>query len=105
MPELPEIEIVKRSLFKMINKAKIINVKINNKNLRYEIPNTFSKNLINERILNISRKSKYLIFHLKQKLLLVHLGMSGKLFIMRNRDRQIFKTSFYYDLNLDLLLL
>ena len=101
MPELPEIEIVKRSLFKMINKAKIINVKINNKNLRYKIPNTFGKNLINERILNISRKSKYLIFHLKQKLLLVHLGMSGKLFIMRNRDRQIFKTSFYYDLNLD----
>ena len=31
MPELPEIEIVKRSLFKKINKAKIINVKINNK--------------------------------------------------------------------------
>ena len=101
MPELPEIEIVKRSLFKMINKAKIINVKINNKNLRYKIPNTFGKNLINERILNISRKSKYLIFHLKQKLLLAHLGMSGKLFIMRNRDRQIFKTSFYYDLNLN----
>jgi len=30
MPELPEIEIVKRSLFKMINKAKIIDIKINN---------------------------------------------------------------------------
>jgi len=28
MPELPEIEIVKRSLFKMINKAKIIDIKI-----------------------------------------------------------------------------
>ena len=38
MPELPEIEIVKRSLFKMVNKAKIVNVKINNKNLRYKIP-------------------------------------------------------------------
>ena len=33
MPELPEIEIVKRSLFKKINGAKIVNVKINNKNL------------------------------------------------------------------------
>ena len=31
MPELPEIEVVKRSLFKMINKAKIIAIKINNK--------------------------------------------------------------------------
>ena len=66
MPELPEIEIVKRSLFKMINKAKIIDIKINNKNLRYKIHHTFSKNLINEKILKISRRSKYLIFHLKK---------------------------------------
>ena len=100
MPELPEIEIVKRSLFKMINKAKIIDIKINNKNLRYKISNTFSKNLIGERILGISRRSKYLIFHFKKKLLLVHLGMSGKLLLMRGDNNRIFKTSFYYDLNI-----
>ena len=76
MPELPEIEIVKRSLLKKVNKAKIINVKINNYNLRYKIPHTLSKKLINEKILKISRRSKYLIFHFKNKLLLVHFGMS-----------------------------
>ena len=100
MPELPEIEIVKRSLFKMINKAKIIDIKINNKNLRYRIPSTFSKHLIGEKILRISRRSKYLIFHFKKKFLLVHLGMSGKLLLMRSYDNTIFKTSFYYDLNI-----
>ena len=100
MPELPEIEIVKRSLFKKINKAKIIKVKINNKNLRYKIPQTFSKKLINEKILKISRRSKYLIFHFKNKLLLVHLGMSGKFLIVRSKDNKMFKTSFYYDLNI-----
>lgn len=100
MPELPEIEIVKRSLFKMINKAKIIDVKINNKNLRYKISDTFSKNLIGARILKISRISKYLIFHLKKKLLLAHLGMSGKLLLMRSRDNIIFNTSFYYGSNI-----
>jgi len=100
MPELPEIEIVKRSLFKMINKAKIIDIKINNKNLRYKIPNTFSKNLIGEKILKISRRSKYLIFFFERKLLLVHLGMSGKLLLMRSHDNTMFKTSFYYDLNI-----
>jgi len=100
MPELPEIEIVKRSLFKMVNKAKIVNVKINNKNLRYKIPHTLSKKLVNEKILKISRRSKYLIFHFKNKLLLVHLGMSGKFLIVRNKDNKIFKTSFYYDLNI-----
>jgi len=100
MPELPEIEIVKRSLIKKINKAKIIDIIINNKNLRYKLSNTFSRDLIGEEILNISRRSKYLIFHFKKKLLLSHLGMSGKLLLLRNIDNKIFKTSFYYDLNI-----
>ena len=101
MPELPEIEIVKRSLFKMINKAKIIDVKVNNKNLRYKIPTTFTSSLTGEKIYNISRRSKYLIFHLKKKLLLAHLGMSGKILIKKNKFNIFFKTSFYYDLNID----
>jgi len=100
VPELPEIEVTKRSLFKKINTAKIIDVKIYNKNLRYKITNTFSKNLINQKILKISRRSKYLIFHFKKKLLLAHLGMSGKLLLVRSRDKKIYKTSFYYNLNL-----
>ena len=100
MPELPEIEIVKRSLVKKINKAKIVNVKINNRNLRYKIPYTLSQKLVNEKILKISRRSKYLIFHFKNKLLLVHLGMSGKFLIVRSKDNKMFKTSFYYDLNI-----
>ena len=100
MPELPEIEIVKRSLFKMINKAKIIDIKVNNKNLRYKIPNSFSKHLIDEKILKISRRSKYIIFHFEKKLLLAHMGMSGKLLLMRSYDNTIFKTSFYYDSNI-----
>ena len=99
MPELPEIEIIKRSLFKMINKAKITDIKINNNNLRYKIPHIFSKSLINEKILKISRRSKYLIFHFKTKLLLVHLGMTGKLLLMKSHDNTIFKTSFYHDTN------
>ncbi len=99
MPELPEIEIVKRSLFKMINKAKIVEIKINNKNLRYKISNTFIKHLIGKKILKISRRSKYLIFFFKEKLLLVHLGMSGKLLLRRIEDNKTFKTSFYYDLD------
>ena len=100
MPELPEIEVVKKSLFKMVNKSKITSIKISNKNLRYKIPNNFSKNLAGEQILKISRKSKYLLFHFKKKLLLIHLGMSGKLLISKKYDKRIFRTSFYYDLNI-----
>jgi len=100
MPELPEIEIVKRSLFKMINKAKIIDIKINNINLRYKIPSILSQTLVNKKILNISRRSKYLLLHFKKKLLLIHLGMTGKILLVRSKDNSVFKTSFYYDLKI-----
>ena len=99
MPELPEIEIVKRSLFKMINKAKIIDIKINNRNLRYKLPKKFAYDLLNEQILKISRRSKYIIFHLKKKILIAHLGMTGKLLFLK-KNNKVFKTSFYYDLNI-----
>ena len=101
MPELPEVEIVKRSLAKMINKAKIIDVKIKNKNLRYKITSTFSKQLIGSKILGVSRRSKYLIFHFKKKILLVHLGMTGKFIIIKKKSNKVIKTSFYYNLNIN----
>ena len=100
MPELPEIEIVKRSLIKMINKAKIIDIKINNRNLRYKLPHSFSKQLIGEKIDKIYRRSKYLIIYFKTKILLIHLGMSGKLLLKKNFSDSIYKTSFYYDTNI-----
>ncbi len=100
MPELPEVEIVKRSLYKMINNAKIVDIKIKNKNLRYKIDKDLCKNLVSEKILNISRRSKYLIFHFRKKILLVHLGMTGKFLLTSRKDNKIFRTSFYYDLNI-----
>ena len=100
MPELPEVEIVKRSLLKTLNKAKIIDIKVKNKNLRYKVPTKLLSQIINKKILKISRRSKYLILHFHQILLLVHLGMTGKFLIIRKKDKHIFKTSFYYDLNI-----
>jgi len=100
MPELPEVEIVKRSLSKMINKAKILGIKINNKNLRYKIPQEMQKELFNNQIIKISRKSKYLIIHFKKKFLIVHLGMTGKFLVKMIKNNEMFKTSFYYDLNI-----
>ena len=100
MPELPEVEIVKRSLLKIANKAKIVDIKIKNKNLRYKINKNFRTDLINEKILKISRRSKYLIFYFKSKILLLHLGMTGKLLVIKKKNNSIFKTSFYYNLNI-----
>ncbi len=100
MPELPEVEIVKRSLFKMVNGAKIKKIKIYNTNLRYKLKSKFFNQILGEKIITISRRSKYLIFHFKKKILLAHLGMTGKFIVLRQKDNEIFKTSFYYDLNI-----
>ena len=100
MPELPEVEIIKKSLTKVANNTKIISIKINNKNLRYKISKTFRSELLNKKIMRISRRSKYIIFYFRNKLLIMHLGMTGKLLVIRKKDNQVFKTSFYYNLDI-----
>ena len=49
MPELPEVEIVKKSLFKMINKATINKIKTSSKKLRFNKPSLLSENLVGEK--------------------------------------------------------
>ena len=98
MPELPEVEVLRMSLSTSINKKKIIKVEVNNRNLRYKIPRNFEKKLINKKVKKIMRRSKYIIFLLKNNLyMLIHLGMSGVIFLENNKKK--IKTSFYYDLN------
>ena len=101
MPELPEIEVLKVSLSNLVIGSKIEKVKVNNKNLRFKLPNKFEKKLENNIIINISRRSKYIIFNLNNNNnLMMHLGMSGIIFLVRNSDKKKIKTSFYYDLNI-----
>ena len=100
MPELPEVEVVKRSLKKKIQNLIIKKVKINDGNLRYKVDKVEISKLIGKRVKKISRRSKFLIFEFDQdKLMLVHLGMTGKFFFV-NQNKKKFKTSFYYDLDL-----
>ena len=64
MPELPEVEIVKQSLNRNIKFQEIKKVVVRNRSLRFKIPKDFESFLINKKIDQISRKSKYLIIHL-----------------------------------------
>ena len=101
MPELPEVEVVKRSLKRKIQNLIIKKVKINDGNLRYKVNKEEIGKLVGKRIKRISRRSKFLIIEFDQdKLMLVHLGMTGKFFFV-NKNKKKFKTSFYYDLNLN----
>ena len=101
MPELPEVEVVKRSLQRNILNLIIKKVKINDANLRYKVDKIELSKLEGKKITKIIRRSKFLIFEIgKIYRMLVHLGMTGKFFFTDNKDNK-FKTSFYYILNYD----
>ena len=93
MPELPEVEVVRQSLEKKIIKKKVYNVIVKNSNLRFRIPKNFKSYLINQKITQVSRYSKYLILSISnKKYCLLHLGMSGTIHIVQN-DKKNFKTN------------
>jgi formamidopyrimidine-DNA glycosylase len=97
MPELPEVEVVKKSLKKEVSNLTVKKVSINNKNLRYKIKESDLNNLRNKKILSITRRSKYLLLHFNNNyILLVHLGMTGKFYIS-TKIKKLKKMSFYYN--------
>ena len=99
MPELPEVEVVKRSLERNILNLIIKEVKINDGNLRYKVNKNGFLKLKGKKITNIKRRSKFLIFEIGNIYqMLVHLGMTGKFFFIDDKNNK-FKTSFYYFLN------
>ncbi len=99
MPELPEVEVVKRSLIDKTQNLIVKAVKINDGRLRYKIDRNKIKKIIGLRFKKISRRSKYLLFFFNKNIvMLVHLGMTGKFFFV-NRQKTKYKTSFYYDID------
>ena len=83
MPELPEVEVVKRSLINKTQNLIVKAVKINDGRLRYKIDRNKIKKIIGLRLKKISRRSKYLLFFFnKDIVMLVHLGMTGKFFFI-----------------------
>ena len=96
MPELPEVEVTRRTLLKFIEKKVIKNIKINNPNLRFKIPPNFKKNVTNQKVIKVLRRSKYILIYLKNDYVMIaHLGMSGKFLIKNNHSKDFLKTSYY----------
>ena len=81
MPELPEVETLKRELSRVLIGKKFNKVEIlNKKSVAPLSPNTFSKNLIHQKIKSVDRRAKMLIIDLEGPLsLAVHLKMTGQL--------------------------
>ena len=80
MPELPEVETVRRGLENNIIDKKIASVFISDKKLRLPFPKNFSTDLKNKTIISVKRRARYIIIELDKELnILVHLGMTGKI--------------------------
>ena len=98
MPELPEVEIVKRSLKNKVNYKKIKKIIISNRNLRFKVEKNFENILEGRSIINVSRFSKYIILTLDNYIYcLIHLGMSGTLHLINyKKNEKITNMSFYH---------
>ena len=81
MPELPEVETVRRSLLSLVG-LKVVGVVVRERRLRRPVTDDLDRLLTGKRWVGFDRTSKYLLARLSSgKTMLVHLGMSGTLFI------------------------
>lgn len=80
MPELPEVETVRRGLIPAMEGAVIARADINRPDLRWPFPPDMGARLTGQRVLSLRRRSKYILADLSSgESLLVHLGMSGRM--------------------------
>lgn len=102
MPELPEVETVRRGLEKSMIGHAITKVVLRRLELRRPLPRGFAGHLVGSRIRSIRRRAKYVVVDLDSELSLVmHLGMSGSFRIeaataegnLRRHDHVIFQLS------------
>ncbi|OED48515.1 DNA-formamidopyrimidine glycosylase [Rhodobacteraceae bacterium (ex Bugula neritina AB1)] len=80
MPELPEVETVKRGLTPAMEGAVIAHAQVNRPDLRWPFPERMAERLTGARVNSLRRRSKYILADLDtQETLLIHLGMSGRM--------------------------
>ncbi len=82
MPELPEVETVRRGLVPVMEGARIVAAEVNRPDLRWPFPDRMSERLTGQRVERLRRRSKYLLADLDGgESLLMHLGMSGRILV------------------------
>jgi len=83
MPELPEVETSRRGIKPHIINKKVKNVIIRHKSLRWPIPTTMKKQLVGQVIQEVKRRGKYILLYTSAGTVILHLGMSGSLRILK----------------------
>jgi len=86
MPELPEVETVRRGLSPAMEGAVIAQADVNRPDLRWPFPDRMADRLTGQTVLRLRRRSKYILADLSScETLLIHLGMSGRMLVSGDR--------------------
>ena len=82
MPELPEVETVRRGLEPVMTGHAILQAQVNRPDLRFPLPDRMAERLTGARVDRLRRRSKYILADLSTgETLLIHLGMSGRMLV------------------------
>lgn len=82
MPELPEVETVRRGLAPAMEGAVITRAEVNRPDLRWPFPPRMAERLSGQQVVRLRRRSKYILADLASgESLLIHLGMSGRMLV------------------------
>lgn len=88
MPELPEVETVRRGLQPHLEGHRLTRVQLNRPDLRFPLPERMAERLTGAEITSLSRRAKFLIAETDRgERLIMHLGMSGRFTIETREDR------------------
>lgn len=88
MPELPEVETIRRGIEPCLIGHCIADVIVRNPNFRWPISDNLDKALIHLQIHAVKRRAKYLLFDCGKGTLIIHLGMSGSLRLLTATSSQ-----------------
>ena len=82
MPELPEVETVRRGLIPAMEGQTITDARVNRPDLRWPFPENMGARLTGKTVSALRRRSKYILADLSSgETLIIHLGMSGRMLI------------------------
>lgn len=89
MPELPEVETVKRGLEQLIPPGSTVTfVDLRTKKIRFDVPKDLKKKLLNAVFQRVTRRAKYLLFDFGDTVLISHLGMTGSWRSVAEKNRE-----------------
>jgi formamidopyrimidine-DNA glycosylase len=96
MPELPEVETVRRGLEPAMVGARIVAVEQRRPDLRFPFPERFAERLQGQEVMALGRRAKYLLADLSSgEVLVMHLGMTGRFLV--NQNGATFTPGEFYD--------